>query len=96
MTYFPFCASSAPGRPLAAWREDSRVLETHRSQEADRLLRLIGRYRTLLADATDGLLRRGIEREIDSLEERLRRLDAKRRQNIPCLIARPGPARSDS
>jgi hypothetical protein len=71
------------------------VLESHRSQEADRLLRLIGRYRTLLAEANDGLLRRGIEREIESLEQKLRRIDAGRRQNVPCLIARPGPARSE-
>jgi hypothetical protein len=72
------------------------VLETHRSREADRLLRLIGRYRDLLADAKDGLLRRGIEREIESLEAKLRRLDAKRRQNVPCLMTRTGPDRSQS
>jgi hypothetical protein len=71
------------------------VLETHRSREADRLLRLIGRYRDLLVDAKDGLLRRGIEREIGSLEAKLRRLDGKRRQNVPCLIARTGPSRSE-
>jgi hypothetical protein len=38
---------------------------------------------------------RGIEREIESLEQKLRRIDAGRRQNVPCLIARPGPARSE-
>ena len=74
------------------------MLETHRTREADRLLRLIGRYRDLLAGAKDedGLLRRGIEREIDSLESKLRRLHAGRPQNVPCLIARTGPLRSDS
>ena len=73
------------------------MLETHRTREADRLLRLIGRYRDLLTEARDGdsLLRRGIEREIESLEAKLRRLDAGRRHNVPCLITRTGPVRSD-
>ena len=71
------------------------MFETHPPPEADRLLRLIGRYRALLAEASGGLLRRGIEREIESLEQKLRRLDAKRRQNVPCLIARPGRVRSE-
>ena len=70
------------------------MLETQRALEADRLLRLIGRYRSLLTDAKDGLLRRGIEREIESLEGKLKRLNPKR-QNIPCLIARGGTRRAD-
>ena len=61
------------------------MLKAH--DETDRLLRLIGRYRDLLAEAEDDLLRRGIERELESLEGRLRRLDARRRPNIPSLIA---------
>ena len=61
------------------------MLKAH--DEAGRIIRLIGRYRDLLAEAEDDLLRRGIERELESLEARLRRLDARRRQNIPSLIA---------
>lgn len=72
------------------------MLEARGLQEADRLRRLIGRYRDLLVDAQDALLRRGIEREIESLEQKLCRIEAKRRQNIPCLIARSGPTRADS
>jgi hypothetical protein len=74
------------------------VLESHRTREADRLLRLICRYRDLLGEAKDGdaLLRRGIEREIESLEAKLRRLDAGRPHNVPCLIAGTGATRSDS
>ena len=71
--------------------------DLQRAREADRLQRLIGRYRDLLAeaDANDDLLLRGIEREIESLEGRLRQIDAKRLDNVPALIASrrgPGPS----
>ena len=65
------------------------MLESRHARETDRLLRLIGRYRSLLRDPQDALLRRGIEREIEALETQLKRLEA-RRQTIPCLIARGG------
>ena len=40
--------------------------------ELEKLLRLLDRYRDLLAGAKDELLRRGIQSQIDSLENKLR------------------------
>ena len=44
------------------------------SSDAERLLRLLDRYRDLLSSASDDLLRRGITKQIESLEEKLRTL----------------------
>lgn len=48
--------------------------------ECAKLQRLLDRYRDLLAHAKDEFLRRGIERQIGSLEQKLRECDEEAEQ----------------
>jgi hypothetical protein len=70
-------SAPSPGRiPGAEVEVDLSLVQMPATRsECDQLQRLLHRYRDLLAQAQDELLRRGIERQIDSLEQKLRDCD---------------------
>ena len=64
--------------------------------ECAKLQRLLERYRDLLGQAKDELLRRGIERQIGSLEDKLRDCDDASEQPAQPVAdrrAKPAPLR---
>jgi hypothetical protein len=66
------------GNGFSAGQEVGLTLHHARDAKSEcaKLQRLLDRYRDLLAYARDELLRRGIERQINSLEQKLRACDA--------------------